>query len=87
MELKVSANSKPASVAGSIASQFNTGANSVDIQCIGAGSLNQAVKAIIIARGYTAPSGISLTCVPSFCTLIVDGEEKTGIRINVNRVY
>ena len=84
--LKVSSKSSPASVAGAIAGLVKDG-NPVRIQSIGAGAVNQAVKAIAIARGYLAPSGIDLFCVPSFIELEIGGEARTGIRFSVQPHY
>ncbi len=84
--LKVSSKSSPASVAGAIAGLINDG-NAVRIQSIGAGAVNQAVKAIAIARGYLAPNGIDLSCVPSFIELEINGDKRTGIRFVVNPRY
>ncbi len=80
--LKVSSKSKPNSVAGALANAFRD-KNVVEIQAIGAGSLNQAIKAIAIARGYVAPSGKDLICVPAFSDIIIDGEERTAIKLIV----
>lgn len=80
--LKVSSRSNPNSVAGAMAGvvrQFG----GVEVQVIGAGALNQAVKAIAIARGYVAPSGIELICVPTFHDIEIDGEARTAIRLTV----
>ncbi len=55
----------------------------VEIQAIGAGALNQAVKAIAIARGFVAPSGIELICIPAFTDVEIDGQEKTAIKLIV----
>lgn len=63
--LKVSAKSSPNSIAGALAS-FIKEKGAVEIQAIGAGALNQAVKAVAIARGFVAPSGIELICIPAF---------------------
>ena len=84
--LKVSSKSSPASVAGAIAGLIKDG-NPVRIQSIGAGAVNQAVKAIAIARGYLAPGGIDLVCIPSFIELEINGEMRTGIRFVVNPRY
>ena len=78
--LKVSANSRPVSVAGAIAGVIRT-QGKVEVQAIGAGAINQAVKAIAISRGYVAPGGIDLVCIPSFIDIQIDGEERTGIRL------
>ena len=80
--LKVSSNSKPNSVAGTLANAFRDKAT-VEIQAIGAGSLNQAIKAIAIARGYVAPTGKDLVCVPAFSDVIIEGEERTAIKLIV----
>ena len=80
--LKVGSKSNPNSVAGALANVFKT-ANSVEIQAIGAGALNQAVKAVAIARGFVAPSGINLVCIPAFTDIVLDGEERTAIKLIV----
>ena len=53
----------------------------VEVQVVGAGALNQAVKAIAIARGYVAPSGIDLVCIPTFADIEIDGDARTAIRL------
>ena len=78
--LKVSAKSNPNSVAGALANVFRD-KGTVEIQAIGAGALNQAIKAIAIARGFVAPSGVDLVCVPAFAEVQVEGEERTGIKL------
>ena len=78
--LKVSATSKPVSVAGAIAGVIRS-QQRVEVQAIGAGAINQAVKAIAISRGYVAPGGIDVVCIPSFIDISIDGEERTGIRL------
>ena len=80
--LKVSSKSKPNSVAGALANAFREKQN-VEIQAIGAGSLNQAIKAIAIARGYVAPTGKDLICIPAFTDILIDGEERTAIKLIV----
>jgi stage V sporulation protein S len=80
--LKVSSKSKPNSVAGALANAFKT-AQAVEIQAIGAGALNQAIKSIAIARGYVAPTGQDLICIPAFSDIIIDGEERTAIKLIV----
>ncbi|MEK7275176.1 MAG: stage V sporulation protein S [Candidatus Desantisbacteria bacterium] len=80
--LKVSSNSKPNAVAGALAGVIREKGRA-DIQVIGAGALNQAIKAIAIARGFLAPSGIELVCIPAFADIIVDGNEKTAIKLLV----
>ena len=54
-----------------------------EIHAIGAGAVNQAIKAIAISRGYVAPAGLDLVCIPSFIDLSLDGQERTGIRLLV----
>ena len=71
--LKVSSKSKPNSVAGALANAFKD-KQGIEIQAIGAGALNQAIKAIAIARGYVAPTGKDLICVPAFSDIEIDGE-------------
>jgi stage V sporulation protein S len=80
--LKVSSTSPPNSVAGAIAGIIRT-ENKVQIQTIGAGALNQTIKAIAIARGYIAPTGQELVCIPFFKDIDVNGEVKTAIVITV----
>lgn len=78
--LKVSSKSNPNKVAGAIANVFRTN-NEVEMQTVGAGSLNQAIKAVAIARGFVAPSGKNLVCIPAFTDITIDGEEKTAIKL------
>ena len=52
-----------------------------EIQAIGAGALNQAVKAVAIARGFVAPSGVDLICIPAFTDILIEGEERTAIKL------
>lgn len=80
--LKVSARSNPNSVAGALAGVLRE-RGSAEIQAIGAGAINQAVKAIAIARGFVAPSGMDLICIPAFTEVVIDGEERTAIRMIV----
>lgn len=80
--LKVSSSSKPNSVAGAIAGMIRT-ENKVQVQTIGAGALNQAVKGIAIARGFIAPTGQELVCVPFFKDIEINGEVKTAIVLTI----
>ena len=82
--LKVSSKSEPKSVAGAIAAILRNG-EPVEINAIGAAAVNQVVKSIAVARGYVAPNGIDLVCVPAFAQLEVDGKEKTSIRFVVEK--
>lgn len=80
--LKVSARSNPKSVAGALAAAIrNTG--KAELQVIGAGAVNQAVKAIAITRGYVSPNGIDLITIPTFVEIIIDEEERTAIKFIV----
>lgn len=80
--LKVSSKSNPNSVAGAIAGMIKE-YGKVELQAIGAGALNQAVKAICIARGFVAPGGYNLVCIPAFADVEVDNEDRTGIKLIV----
>jgi len=78
--LKVSTKSNPNSVAGALAAIIKE-KNIVEIQAVGAGAINQAVKAIAIARGFVAPSGKDIVCIPAFTEIEIDGEERTAIKL------
>lgn len=78
--LKVSSKSNPSSVAGALANVFREKGN-VEIQAVGAGALNQAIKAVAIARGFMAPSEKNLVCIPAFADITIDGEERTAIKL------
>lgn len=80
--LKVSSQSKPNLVAGAIAGIIRD-ENKVQIQTIGAGALNQAVKGIAIARGYIAPTGQEIVCIPFFKDIEINGEVRTAIVITI----
>lgn len=80
--LKVSAKSSPNSVAGALAGVIRE-RGAAEIQAIGAGAINQAIKAIAIARGFVAPSGIDLICIPAFTDINIEGEERTAIKLIV----
>lgn len=80
--LKVSAKSSPNSVAGAIAGLVKENGRA-EMQAIGAGAINQAVKAVAIARGFVAPTGVELVCSPAFTEVNIDNEEKTGIKFVV----
>lgn len=82
--LKVSSKSSPASVAGAIAGMIKDG-SVVEVQAVGAGAVNQAVKAIAISRGFLSPIGIEIVCVPAFADIVIDGEYRTAIRFSVER--
>ena len=78
--LKISSKSNPNSVAGAIAGLVKE-AQRAEMQAIGAGALNQAVKAVEIARGFVAPAGGDLVCVPAFADVEVEGENRTGMKL------
>ncbi|CCU79179.1 Stage V sporulation protein required for dehydratation of the spore core and assembly of the coat (SpoVS) [Halanaerobium saccharolyticum subsp. saccharolyticum DSM 6643] len=80
--LKVSSNSSPNKVAGALAGVLRE-EGSAELQAVGAGALNQGVKAVAIARGFVAPSGIDLICIPAFTDIEIDGEERTAIKLIV----
>ncbi|MGM9933538.1 stage V sporulation protein S [uncultured Clostridium sp.] len=80
--LKVSTKSNPNSVAGALAAIIKE-QNVAEIQAVGAGAINQAVKAIAIARGFIAPSGKDIVCIPAFTDIQIDGEERTAIKLIV----
>ncbi len=80
--LRVSSSSRPAAVAGAIAGIVRERGHA-ELQAIGAGAINQAVKAIAIARGYLAPERVDLVCIPSFIDVVVNEAEKTAIRFVV----
>lgn len=80
--LKVSSKSNPNAVAGAIAGIL-TEKGKVEMQAIGAGAVNQTIKAIAIARSYVAAIGIDLICVPAFCIVNVENEDKTGMKFIV----
>ena len=80
--LKVSSKSNPNAVAGALAGVLRQ-SGAVEVQVVGAGALNQAIKAIAIARGFVAPSNIDLVCIPTFADIEIDGEGRTAIRLAV----
>ena len=80
--LKVSAKSNPNSVAGALANVLRE-RGKAELQAIGAGAINQSVKAVAIARGFVAPSGVDLICIPAFTDIMIDNEERTAIKFIV----
>ena len=83
--LKVSAHSNPNSVAGALAGVLRE-KPTAELQAIGAGATNQAVKAIAIARSYLHASELDLTCVPEFTEVEIEGSVRTAIRLLVRRL-
>lgn len=84
--VRVAASSRSTSVAGAIAG-ITREKGRVDIQAIGAAAVNQAVKAVAIARGYLELDGIEIVCVPSFAEVMINGNERTAIRMAVESNY
>ena len=80
--LKVSSKSSPASVAGAIAGMVKD-CVPVNMQCVGAGAVNQAIKAMAIARGFLIPTGFDISCAPVFSDILINGESRTAIRLSV----
>jgi stage V sporulation protein S len=82
--IKVASNSRSTAVAGAIAGVMRE-QDHVDVQAIGAGAVNQAVKAVAIARGYLELDGIDIVCIPSFVEVTIEGKERTAVRLHVQR--
>lgn len=80
--IKVSAHSNVNAVAGAIANVVRE-KGKAEVQVVGAGALNQGMKAVIIARGYVAPSGIDLVCIPAFAEIAINGNQRTAIRLMI----
>lgn len=80
--IKVSAGSRTSSVAGAIAGVVRDN-NRAEVQAIGAGAVNQAVKAVAIARGFLQEDGLNVICIPEFTTVDIEGKERTAIRLVV----
>lgn len=83
--LKVSSKSNPNLVAGALVNILKENEN-VEIHSIGAGALNQSIKAVAIARGFVAPSGKDIVVIPSFWEVTIDGQVKTAIKLTVRMV-
>ncbi|WP_026369992.1 stage V sporulation protein S [Kallotenue papyrolyticum] len=82
--LKVSTRSRPSAVAGAIAGVIRE-SGIAEVQSIGAGATNQAIKAVAIARSYLSEEGIDIYCVPSFIDVAIDEEERTAIKLVIHR--
>jgi stage V sporulation protein S len=82
--LKVSTRSRPSAVAGAIAGVIREN-GMAEVQSIGAGATNQAIKAVAIARSYLNEEGIDIVCIPSFIDVAIDDEERTAIRMVIER--
>ena len=81
--IKVSATSRTAAVAGAIAGVMRDHKHA-EVQAIGAGAVNQAVKAVVLAKGYLAEDGIPIYCIPEFVDVEIDGKVRTAIKIVVD---
>ncbi|GAB4189805.1 MAG: stage V sporulation protein S [Roseiflexaceae bacterium] len=82
--VKVSASSRPSAAAGAIAGIIRE-RGVVEVQSIGAGATNQAIKAVAIARSYLREENVDLICTPSFLDVVIDGEKRTAICLLVER--
>ncbi len=80
--IKVKANSRTAAVAGAIAGVVREH-NRAEVQAIGAGAINQAIKALVLAKGYLAEDGIPIVCIPEFVDVDIDGKVRTAIKLIV----
>lgn len=80
--IKVSAKSRTASVAGAIAGVIREHGKA-EVQAIGAGAVNQAIKAVAIANGYLEEEGTSIACIPAFVDIQIDNHERTALRMQV----
>lgn len=80
--IKVSSKSNPSAVAGMVAAVLKEN-KKAEIQAVGAGAVNQAVKAIAVARGYVAPMGYNLVCTPGFAEIKIEDEERSAIKFIV----
>ena len=78
--IKVKANSRTAAVAGAIAGVIREH-KYAEVQAIGAGAVNQSIKALVLATGYLAEDGISVVCVPEFVDVDIDGKVRTAVKL------
>ena len=81
--IKVSANSRTAAVAGAIAGVIREHKHA-EVQAIGAGAVNQAVKAVVLATGYLKNDGINVICVPEFADVTIDDKLRTAIKFVID---
>jgi stage V sporulation protein S len=82
--LKVSAKSNPNSVAGALAAVLRE-RDTAEVQAVGAGAINQAIKAVAIARSYLKGAKLDIVCTPSFVLVSIDENERTAISLQVER--
>jgi len=80
--IKVKASSRTAAVAGAIAGIMRE-RHHVEVQAIGAGAVNQAIKALVLAKGYLAEEGVLIICIPEFVDVEIDGKVRTAIKLVV----
>jgi len=80
--IKVAARSRSTAVAGAIAGVIREHGRA-EVQAIGAGAVNQALKAAAIASGYLELDGITIVCIPSFVEVDIDGQERTAIKLSI----
>jgi len=80
--IKVSANSRTSAVAGAIAGVVREHKRA-EVQAIGAGAVNQAVKALVLATGYLKNDGLDIVCVPEFADVTIDDKVRTAIKLVV----
>lgn len=80
--IKVSSQSRTSAVAGAIAGVIREH-GLAEVQAIGAGAVNQAIKAVAIARGYLQEDGLDVICIPEFTSVEIDGKERTALRFTV----
>ncbi len=80
--LKVASSSNPSSVAGALVKNMQEGKD-VELLAVGAGAVNQAVKAVAIARGYISPQGVDITIKPGFEDVEIEGNKKTAVKLIV----
>jgi len=80
--IKVSANSRTSAVAGAIAGVFREH-KKAEVQAIGAGAVNQSVKALVLAIGYLKNDGFDVVCAPEFVDVTIDDKVRTAIKFVV----
>jgi stage V sporulation protein S len=80
--IKVATKSRSTSVAGAIAGVVREYGRA-EVQAIGAGAVNQAIKGVTIARGYLTLDGIDVICIPTFTEVLIDEQERTAIKFVV----
>lgn len=84
-KFKVTSSTSPAKLAGAIANAIREGSDGIEVSAVGAGAVNQTVKAVAIARGYLVPCGIDIVIAPSFKDVFLNGEERTSVVMEVKR--